>query len=416
MTIEPVSLPSPELVEGAVPLPSPLAKVLNDPRLLARRPRLHIAMIGQRGVPATYGGVEHHVEELGARLAERGHRVTVFCRKGYSEEEPPTYRGMELRHLPSVATKHLEAISHSAASALSTFSSKPDVVHFHALGPGLVAPLARLNGRSAIVQTVHGLDGERAKWGKASARVLRRAERMSARVPDSTIVVSRDLQAHYDSVHARTTTAIPNGVVAPKPEPLSEIALEHGLRPGSYVLHVGRIVPEKRLDLLLKAFRRVRTSKRLVIAGGDSFSSDYVEEVHALAAADDRVLMLGYVFGAPLRGLYTNAAAFVLPSALEGLPLTLLEAASYGIPVVASDIAPHAEVMGASRPGARLFATGEEDALVDVLGETLTGGDKVVEGATALKTRVVSTHDWDATTDRVEAVYYNSVAARQFVR
>lgn len=362
-------------------------------------------MIGQRGAPATFGGVEHHVEELGARLVDRGHRVTVYCRRSYSDERPRTYRGMELRHLRNVPTKHFDAITHSAAAVMHSLGARPDIVHFHALGPGLVSPLAQMFSRCKVVQTVHGLDGDRAKWGKGASRILKLGEKMSASVPDATIVVSHALADHYQERYHRETAVFPNGVSAFPRQSVDELRDAYGLEQG-YLLYVGRIVPEKRLDLLLSAYRQMDTERPLVIAGGDSFSSDYLREIRDLAAQDERVLMTGYVYGSRLRALYSNAAVFVLPSELEGMPLTLLEAASFATPIVASDIPPHVEVLGRSRPGARLFHAGERAALVEAIEATLAGEELAHKDASAVRRHVVSNYDWDTMTDQVEALYY----------
>ena len=185
-------------------------------------------MIGQRGVPATYGGIERHVEELGARLVARGHRVTVFTRRGYAEPAVDSWRGMDVRLAASVPTKHLEAITHSAASVVAAARMRPDVMHFHAVGPGLVSPAARRISRAAIVQTIHGLDADRSKWGGGAARMLRYAERLSARVSDETIVVSQDLGRHYAEVHHRQVAVVANGVEPPTPAPVDVLPAEPG--------------------------------------------------------------------------------------------------------------------------------------------------------------------------------------------
>ena len=176
---------------------------------------LRIAMIGQRGVPATFGGVERHVEEIGRRLAGRGHEVIVYARTNYVEELRDTWRGMTVRNLSTVDSKHLDAIVHSAKSTVAAMRSGVDVVHYHAVGPGLPSLLPRVVGHAKVVQTIHGRDSERAKWGGSARRVLRTAEWLSARVPNATIVVSRDLAEHYRSAYGRETTWIPNGVDAP---------------------------------------------------------------------------------------------------------------------------------------------------------------------------------------------------------
>ena len=373
--------------------------------------RLRIAMIGCRGVPATYGGVEHHVEELGARLAARGHEITVYCRNGYGDGEgdvhrdhPAEYRGMRLRYLPTVASKHLDAIAHSGLATVAALAEHHDVVHYHALGPGLVAPLPRALSRARVVLTVHGLDDERAKWSRPAQAVLRTAQWMSAHVPNATIAVSRALTDHYAARHHRSAVYIPNGVtsaVCRGPEPLERF----GLEPGGYVLFVGRLVPEKAPDLLIRAFRRMHPALKLVVAGGSSHTDGYVADLQRLADCDRRVVLAGYTYGPLLEALYTHCAAFVLPSALEGLPLTLLEAASYGVPVVASDIPPHLEVLGGEGPGRRLFASGDELGLAAALDRAVGDPTRERLGAARLQRRVLDRYSWDRAALATEAVY-----------
>jgi glycosyltransferase involved in cell wall biosynthesis len=366
---------------------------------------MRIAMIGQRGVPATFGGVERHVEEIGSRLVERGHEVIVYARTNYVEELRDTWRGMSVRNLTTVDSKHLDAIVHSAKSTVAAMRAGVDVVHYHAVGPGLASPLPRFAGRAKVVQTIHGRDSERAKWGPAAQTVLRVAEWMSARVPDATVVVSRHLAEHYRRAYGRETTWIPNGVDAPTLRDPAAIADRWGLTTGSYLLFVGRLVPEKAPDLLIRAFRRLPGELRLVIAGGSSFTDEFVAGLEREAAGDPRVVLAGYVFGEELDELYTNAAAFVLPSFLEGLPLTLLEAASYGTPVVASDIPPHLEVVGADAPGHRVFRSGDEAALAEALRRSIAETRVEREGAAAFRDEVLAAYRWDTITDMTEAVY-----------
>lgn len=373
---------------------------------------LRIAMIGQRGVPATFGGVEHHAEQLGSRLADMGHEVTVFCRKNYVEDEIAAYKGMRLRYLPTIGTKHLDAIVHSGLSTLDAMREEFDVIHYHALGPGAVAPVPRFLSSSKVVQTIHGLDDERAKWGRVSKAMLRGAGCLSARVPQATIAVSKALAQHYATRHGRRAHYIPNGVAEPRFTAANEIVERFGLTGGDYLLYVGRLVPEKAPDLLLRAFRRVPTDVKLVIAGGTSFTNAYTEELQALAADDPRVIMPGYVYGSTLAELYTNAAAFVLPSHLEGLPLTLLEAASYGLPLVTSAIPPHLEVLEDSGPGRRVFLPGDEDALMYALRVTLRSLDADREAAAAFGAGVRKRYDWDVAAEETERVYLRAVAAK----
>jgi glycosyltransferase involved in cell wall biosynthesis len=391
---------------------------------------MRIAMIGQKGLPATYGGVERHVEEIGARLAGFGDDVTVYCRRSYAaggpeggeggtdgvggvatEPRSPTYRGVHLRPVAAVGTKHLDAITHSALSTAAAMRIRPDIVHYHALGPGLVAPVSRVLSRARVVLTVHGLDNERAKWGWTGRAVLGTAHWMSARVPDVTVVVSHALEDHYAGRFGRETVYVPNGV-DPRPprRPPGAVLARYGLTPGGYLLFVGRLVPEKGVDLLIRAYRAMPCAMPLVIAGGSSFTDGYVAALRNLADQDRRVVLTGYVYGDRLAELYSNAAAFVLPSHLEGMALTLLEAISYGLPVVASDIAPNREA-AREGPGYRLFRDGDGLALAAALNRVLAGGQHERTAAARLRERVLADYSWDTAARRMQEIYLGLVGA-----
>ena len=373
---------------------------------------LRVAMIGTRGVPATFGGIEHHVEELGTRLAARGHDVTVYCRSNYAEAAVRKYRGMTLRRLPTVSTKSFDAIVHSALATADALGRRYDVVHYHALGPGLVAPAARFGSRACVVQTVHGRDDQRAKWQGLARTALRLAGWMSARVPDATIVVSKDLARYYAERYGRTVTYIPNGATTEPGLPAQEIRDAWGLGGQPYVLYLGRFVPEKCPDLLLRAFRHVETDHRLVLAGGSSFTDSYVEDLRALARQDPRALLPGYVYGRRKQELSSNASLFVLPSLLEGLPLTMLDAVAHGVPVVASAIAPHVEVLQEDQPGGRLVPVGDEDALTKAIQAALGDLEGERRGLQSFRSRVVDTYDWTRAADATEQLYHQTIAAR----
>ena len=362
-------------------------------------------MIGQRGVPATFGGIEHHVEELGARLAARGHDVVVYARTNYVRERPRAYRGMRPRYLPTVSSKHLDAIVHSAISTADVMARGADVIHYHAVGPGMPAVFPRFLPGAKVVLTVHGLDAERAKWNRGARAVLDVAQWLSARVPDETIVVSQDLRRHYLERYGRPTTYIPNGVREGRLREPDEIRRRWGLEGRDFVLFVGRLVPEKAPDLLIRAYRRLGSPQRLVVAGGSSFTDGYVRSLRKLVDADPRIVLLGYVYGAALEELYSNASAFVLPSSLEGLPLTLLEAASYGVPLVTSDIPPNVEIVGASGPGHRIFRAGDEGELARALGEALADPQAERSGAERLRRTILANYRWEDVAERTESVY-----------
>jgi glycosyltransferase involved in cell wall biosynthesis len=373
---------------------------------------LRIGMIGVRGVPATFGGIERHVEELGARLADRGHDITVFCRSNYSAPGPGSHRGMRLTSLPTVGTKHLDAIVHSGLATMEAMAASYDILHYHAIGPGMLAVLPRYLSRARVVLTVHGRDDERGKWGRGAKAVLGTAGWLSARVPDATIVVGRHLERYYHEAYGRRTVYVPNGVEAAPPRSANGTLARLGLQPGRYLLFVGRLVPEKAPDLLLRTFRRLPGDHRLVLAGDTSFTDRFTGELRRLAAGDPRVVLPGYVYGADLQELYSNAAAFVLPSLLEGLPLTLLEAASYGLPVVASSIPPHLEVLGSAGPGRRLHRPGDGDQLLGALSQVLADAGAERAGAVELRDQVLRAYCWDDVTERTEAVYRSVLQRR----
>ncbi|HEX2052656.1 MAG TPA: glycosyltransferase family 4 protein [Actinomycetota bacterium] len=366
--------------------------------------KIRVAMIGQRGLPATFGGIEHHVEQLGSRIAAFGHDVTVYCRSNYSPKELTEHLGMRLRHPPTVGTKHLDAIAHSASSTLSAMAGRFDIVHYHGLGPGLLSPLPRYLSAAGVVQTVHGMDNRRAKWGAGARAVLTAAAWASARVPDRTIVVSQTLKEHYRGL-GRNSVYIANGVSPRTNREPDEIVRRWGLEKNGYLLFVGRLVPEKCPDQLIRCFQKLSEEVKLVIVGGSSFTNVYARGLAEAAADDDRIIMAGWVYGSLLEELYSNAAAFVLPSSLEGLPLTLLEAAAHGTPCIASDIACNVEVLGSDGPGHRLFPAGDDTALVDALCYAVEDPERERAGTAGLQRDVLSRYDWDEAARRTVEVY-----------
>jgi glycosyltransferase involved in cell wall biosynthesis len=291
-------------------------------------------------------------------------------------------------------------------------ASSFDILHYHAIGPGIMGVLPRYLSPAKVVLTVHGLDDQRAKWGRAATTVLRTAGWLSGRVPDATIVVSRDLARHYRDHHHCQAIYIPNGVTPVTPRPADGAIARLGLTPGRYLLFVGRLVPEKAPDLLVRAFRQVHGDVRLVLAGSSSFTNDYVDALRAQAAKDPRVVLAGFAYGAELEELYTNAAAFVLPSLLEGLPLTLLEAAATATPVVVSSIPPHVEVIDVDGPGRRLVPPGDEAALSRVLAQILANPDRERAGAAALRDRIRRDYRWPDVATTTERVYQSILDRR----
>jgi glycosyltransferase involved in cell wall biosynthesis len=357
-------------------------------------------MLGTRGIPARAGGVETAVEELSVRLAARGHDVTVYCRSAYIAE-CETFKGVRLRHVPTIYTKHLEAIVHSLCSAVDATFRGYDIVHYHATGPSLVAPISRVAGQR-VVATIQGLDYARAKWGRFARIVLRVAAWTGARVPHQTIVVSRDLQRHLKDRYGRETIYIPNGV----PVPLSRG--ESNGEAGSYLLYLGRLVPEKRVHDLLEAYAQVSGDLPLIIAGGSSYSDDYVAKLKSLGGRDSRVSFLGSIFGDAKDELLANCLLFCQPSELEGLPIALLEAMSFGRCPVVSDLEVHREVVGAAgEPAAYVFRCGDVPGLRATLEEALSHVDDVRRRGATARAIVSRYYDWDAIASEHERLYAN---------
>jgi glycosyltransferase involved in cell wall biosynthesis len=368
---------------------------------------MRIAMIGQKGIPATYGGIERHVEEIGFRLAERGHEVDVFSRLYYSHQKG-MYRGVRIRRLPSINTKHLDAITHCALSTAWSMLSRYDIVHFHALGPSVFAGMPRLTGARTVV-TVHGLDWERGKWGKLASWFLRKCEIPAIRFPDRTIVVSRTLRDYFARKHGSDTVLIPNGANAGVHRPMNKLK-RYGLDQHRYILFVGRLVPEKGCHHLLEAFRRLDTDARLVMAGGSSFSDGYVESLEKIRGGDERIVMLGYVYGDILDELWSNAYLVVQPSILEGLSISLIEAISHGKCVLASDIPENLEVISDC---AVTFQARDVDDLRDKLRHLLAHPGEVADVAQRCRLHAERQYSWNRIVEATEAVYLDLIGGRR---
>ena len=314
--------------------------------------KLKIAMLGHKRVPSNEGGVEVVVEALSAGMAALGHGVTCYNRAGHhvsgAEHElsaGSVYRGIRLITVPTVERKGYAAVISSFFAALRSAFGKYDVVHIHAEGPAFFSFLPKLLGKRVIV-TVHGLDWQREKWnGGIASKFIHLGERSAVRFADEIIVLSENVRQYFLDTYGRATRFVPNGVSAPTLESPRLIGEKWGLQKDSYILYLGRIVPEKGETYLIEAFKRVKTDKKLVIAGGSSDTERYLKELQTLAAEDDRILFTGFVQGKLRDELYSNAYVYTLPSDLEGMPLSLLEAMSYGNCCLVSDIPECTEVV-----------------------------------------------------------------------
>ena len=315
------------------------------------RENLRIAMLGHKRIPSREGGIEIVVEELATRMAKRSHSVTCYNRKGHNVAgsefdgtKLKTYKGVTLQEVFTIDKRGLAAMTASVSASLRAALGNYDVVHIHAEGPAFMCWLPKLFGKKVVV-TVHGLDHQRAKWGKFASWYIRSGEKNAVRFADEIIVLSKGVQDYFQNTYGRTTRFIPNGVNKAKPRKARQITEKWGLTKDSYILYLGRIVPEKGERYLIEAFKQTKTDKKLVIAGGSSDTQAFMDELKSLAKDDDRIIFTGFVQGEILEELYSNPYIYTLPSDLEGMPLSLLEAMSYGNCCLTSDIPECAEVV-----------------------------------------------------------------------
>jgi glycosyltransferase involved in cell wall biosynthesis len=356
-------------------------------------------MIGCRGIPATYGGIERAVEAVSVRLAARGHDVTVYCRPHYCGTRAPTYEGVNLRYLPSINTKHLEAASHTFLAAFDAAVRRYDIVHFHGTGPSLFSPICRAAGER-VVATVQGLDYRRGKWGRVASRTLQIGAWVSAVVPNKTVVVSKTLQNHFATQFGRRPAYVPNGF-----DELGESSPSQAPE-GQYILFLGRLVPEKGVHYLIDAYKRIDSTAQLIIAGPSSHSDEYVAKLERLGGGHPAIQFVGPVYGSEKAALIRGAKLFCQPSDLEGLPLAVLEAMAAGTCAIVSDIPEHLEIVRrAEGDSAFVFRSGSVGDLAQKLSEALSDDGELARRGSVGADVVRREYSWDAIVDELERLY-----------
>ncbi len=360
---------------------------------------MKIAMIGHKTVPSREGGIEVAVEELAVRMALRGHEVVLYNRRRKGQERSAkTYKGVALKDVPTVDIKGSDVIVYSVLAAFRALFGHYDVIHFHAEGPAGMSWLTRLFGIPTVV-TVHGLDWQRSKWGSLATWYIKRSEKTAVKRADRMIVLSENMQNYFENAYKRETSFIRNGITTGTRRAPSEIA-KLGLRGGDYILFLARLVPEKGLHYLLDAFKGIDTDLKLVIAGRLN-DTDYVNKIREKASLDGRVTFAGFVSGALLDELFSNCRAYVLPSDVEGMPLSLLEALSYGAPCIASDIE---ENKVAPEEYLTLFRHGDPDDLRQKLEEAIN--TEVPAGRLGAQTEFMrEKYSWEAVVDDTLSLY-----------
>lgn len=369
---------------------------------------MKIAMIGHKRIPSREGGVEIVVEELSTRLVKKGHIVDVYNRKGNNIQDASAdidkqklkeYKGVNIKTIPTFKKKGLEALAYSFFATIKSLFNRYDVIHYHAEGPAAMLWLPHFFGIRTIA-TIHGLDWQRAKWGGFAKRYLKFGEKVAAKYADKVIVLSKNMQEYFLKEYGRNTEFIPNGIEKPEYKAPEIIKEKYNLGNEEYILYLGRIVPEKGIHYLLEAFKKIDTNKKLVIAGGASHTNEYLEEIKKKAAEDDRVIMTGFVQGQELEELYSNCLAYCLPSDIEGMPLSLLEAMSYGKTCIISNIPENIEVAGHY---AIPFEMSNIEALKDRIESVIEGVIKI--DPERVQDHILSICDWDAVVDKTEKLY-----------
>ena len=368
--------------------------------------KLAIAMFGQKRL-SREGGVEIVVKELCTRMAQNGCDVTCYNRAGHhvsgaEYDKTIEYDGIRQKVVPTIEKKGLAAVSSSFFAALCSAFGRYDVVHIHAEGPAFFCWIPKLFGKRVIC-TIHGLDWDREKWrGSVASKFIRGGEKNAVKYADEIIVLSKDVQKYFLETYGRETHFIPNGVNRPEVREAKLITDHFGLEKDSYILFLGRLVPEKGIRYLVEAFKNVKTDKKLVIAGGSSDTDSFMEELKELAKGDDRILFTGFVQGAMLDELYSNAYIYTLPSDLEGMPLSLLEAMSYGNCCLVSDIPECTEVV---EDKALIFKKSDVEDLQEKLQDACDHPEMVMKMKNQAADFICEKYNWDEVVKETMKLY-----------
>lgn len=371
--------------------------------------KLRSCMFGHKRIPSREGGIEVVVEELSTRMVKLGHQVTCYNRGGhhvsgkeFDGERLHEYKGVKLKTVLTINRKGLTAVSSSFFAALASAFGRYDVVHIHAEGPAAMCWIPKLFGKRVVV-TIHGLDWQREKWKNGfGSKYIHLGEKMAVKFADEIIVLSKGVQEYFQKTYGRKTLFIPNGVNRPVLRKADLIKNKFGIDKDGYFLFLGRIVPEKGLRYLIEAYKELHTDKKLVIAGGSSDTDDFMQEIQTLATGDDRIIFTGFVAGQALEELYSNAYLYLLPSDLEGMPLSLLEAMSYGNCCVVSDIAECAEVV---EDKAVTFQKSNVQDLKEKLQRLCDDPATVQKYKNEAADFICSKYNWDEITRKTLAVY-----------
>lgn len=375
----------------------------------SKNKKFSVAMIGHKRIPSREGGVEIVVEQLSKRMVKRGIDVTCYNRLGHhvsgkefdSNSNLKELEGVKIKKVFTIDKGGLSAMTSSFFASIRASFSPAKVVHFHAEGPCAMMFFPRLFGKRCIA-TIHGLDHKRAKWGKFASRYIKFGEKCAAKLAHEIIVLSNDVKEYFLENYGRETVFIPNGVTRPKIRNARLITQKFGIEKNEYILFLGRIVPEKGVAYLIDAFKKINTDKKLVIAGGVSDTDEFLFELKAKAQGDNRIIFTDFVEGELLDELYSNAYIYVLPSDLEGMPISLLEAMSFGNCCLTSDITECTQVLGDCGV---TFKKGDSNDLKEKI-EYLLKDKKTVENFKKNSANyVLEKYNWDDIVEKTLSLY-----------
>jgi glycosyltransferase involved in cell wall biosynthesis len=370
---------------------------------------MKIAILGHKRIPSREGGIEIVVEELAKRVVALGHDVTCYNRRGkhtmdgeLKVEQTKELDGIRIKSVLTIDRRGLAAVTSSFFASLCVAFGKYDVVHYHAEGPCVFLWIPKLFGKR-VVATIHGLDWARDKWKSGfGSKYIKFGEKVAVKYADEIIVLSQSVKQYFRTTYHRETNFIANGVTKPITKPARQITERYGLSKDDYILFLGRIVPEKGVHYLIEAFRNMKTDKKLVIAGGSSDTEEYFEQIKQSAKDDTRIIFTGFVQGELLEELYSNAYVYCLPSDLEGMPLSLLEAMSYGNCCVTSDIPECADVVG---DNAIIFPKSDVLIMQNML-QKLCDNQEIVAGYKVVASSYIcGKYNWDDVAEETLALY-----------
>jgi len=363
---------------------------------------MKIYFIGQKGIPAKFGGVERHVEELATRLIKADHEVYVYTRPNYTDSKQRKIKGINLISLSSIATKHLDAISHTLRACWDLRKRQVDIIHFHSIGPSSLIWLAKLLKPGVpVVATFHTKCYEHKKWNWFARLFLRLGEAVLCLTADKVITVSRSLSEYAKNKYGIDANYIPNGVKTATFAP-AKIIKKWGLKKDNYILAVSRLIRHKGIHHLVEAYKQIRTDKKLVIVGDGFHTNNYVRELQQLSAGSKNIVFTGNQTGSTLAELFSNAYLFVQPSESEGLSIALLEAMSYGKCVLVSDIPENLEAIGKN---SFTFINKNIRSLRNKLIYLLAKQSLVKASGLKLKSRVEKLYNWQNIVEQTLRVY-----------